>query len=154
MKYLILFITILWSSAIFSQNLTWELVVDGVGVSSHQDIQSLDFEAGPTVTSFSFVSTGAYAKTWSEVGLDTDKYFQVAFKSNSLDTFELNTIEYSERRSGTGIRDYELRYSKAIDFQTFTSMGIVSVPDNDLERDTTIHNVAIKIYPNDVFYLR
>ena len=138
----------------FSQQLTWDLTENGDGISNHPELTCLDFTVGTGVTSFTFSSTGAYAKSWSQDTLLLDDYFQAGFVSSALDTFELNTIEYSERRSNTGIHNYELRYSKDSAFTNYTSMGIVTVSDNDSERDTIIKNVDILILPKDTFYLR
>ncbi len=138
----------------FSQQLSWQLSVDGSGNSNHQELNCIDFTAGSGVTSFTFGSTGAYAKSWGPAGLDNNKYFQVGFTSVALDTFQLDNIQYSERRSGTGIRTYELRYSTQADFSTYTSLGIVNVPDNDSERDTSLQNLQLQIMPQSSFYLR
>ena len=154
MKQFVTVLLLILSISSFSQLLTWELSADGTGVSNQQELTCLNFTAGNGLSSFTFASTGAYAKSWSNASLDPDDYFQVGFISSAQDTFELNSIEYSERRSSTGIHNYELRYSTDSNFVTYTSMGIVSVPDNDSERDTVINNVDVLIIPQDTFYLR
>ncbi len=154
MKQVVLGVFFSITFSVFSQQLTWQLTNGGAGVSNHQELTCLDFIAGPGLTSFTFAETGAYAKKWSELDLDSSDYFQLGVVSSALDTFELNTIEYSERRSNTGIHNYELRYSSDTSFSVYTSLGIVVVSDNDLERDTILNNVDILILPQDTFYLR
>ncbi len=154
MKYYIFIVLFSLAFSSFSQQLSWQLSVDGSGNSNHQELNCIDFTAGSGVTSFTFGSTGAYAKSWGVAGLDNNDYFQVGFTSVALDTFQLDNIQYSERRSNTGIRTYELRYSTQADFSTYTSLGIVNIPDNDLERDTSLQNLQLQIMPQSSFYLR
>ena len=92
MRHYISIIFILFTLVGFSQQLTWELSSDGVGVSNHQELECLDFTAGVGVTSFEFGSTGVSAKQWTTGALDLTDYFQVGFRSSALDTFEFNTI--------------------------------------------------------------
>ena len=139
---------------LYSQQLSWDLTIDGTGVSNHQELTCLDFTAGSGVTSFTFSTTGAYAKSWNSPNLDIEDYFQTGFSSTAQDTFELNTIQFSERRSSTGIHTYEIRYSDQADFSTYISLGTVNVPDNDAERDTSIENLEILILPGSTFYMR
>lgn len=155
MKFITSIIFVLcFSLSSFSQVLSWDLSSDGVGVSTNQNLVCLDFTAGTGLSSFTFSSTGAYGKSWSSTALDLDDYFQAAFLSSSQDTFQLDQIEFGERRSGTGIHDYELRYSKDIDFTNFTSLAVVNVPDNDSERDKLLDISNVKILPGETFYLR
>ncbi|MBN2668625.1 MAG: lamin tail domain-containing protein [Bacteroidales bacterium] len=137
-----------------SQELSWNLSVDGQGISNHQELSTFNFIAGSGLTSFTYSSTGVYAKSWSSSGLDTSDYFQVGFRSTALDTFLLKSIAYSERRSSTGIRTYELQYASHADFSDASIIGTVQVPDDDLERDTILLNLDIFVLPQDSFYLR
>jgi len=154
MKLLITTLLLTLTTILYSQKLNWELNTDGTGISNHQELVCLDFTAGTGVTSLTFSTTGAYAKNWDTPNLDIEDYFQTGFSSSAQDTFELNTIQFSERRSNTGIHTYELRYSTQSDFSTYTSLGIVNVPDNDSERDTSIENLEILILPGSTFYIR
>ena len=154
MKRIILSIVYMFPFFVFSQQLTWDLTEDGKGISNHQELVCLDLTAGSALTSFTFSSTGATAKPWNVPEIDLERYFQAGFVSSAQDTFELNTVQFSERRTNTGIHNYELRYSKKNDFVDYVSLGVVSVPDNDSERDTSMENMDILIFPKDTFYLR
>lgn len=147
-------VLILINSKGAAQNLTWELVNDGSGISDYQELVGFDFKAGSGLTSFGFSSTGASAKQWTTGSLDIHDYFEVSFASYAQDTFVLKNLSYGERRSGTSIRTYQIRYSTESDFSNYTSLGEVTVPDNDSERDTTIQNMDVQILPQDTLYIR
>ncbi len=155
MKLNILTISLLLISWVsFSQSLSWELSENGTGVSNHQELIALDFSFGTGLTSPKFSSSGAYTKGWSQDGLNEDDYFQVGIVSTALDTFEIAQLEYSERRSNTGIRDYEIRYATKPDFSNYESLGLVNVPDNDKERDTLMQDLGVLLLPQDTLYIR
>lgn len=153
-KQLVFIAIVLSSLNLLSQQLSWDLITDGTGVSDHQELTCQSFIAGSGVSSFAFGTTGATGKSWSLDVLDINDYFEVSFVSSALDTFQINSIYYSERRSSTAIHIYELRYSSKADFATYTSLGTVNVPDDDLERDTIINYLNILVLPQDTFYLR
>ena len=154
MRLSILILLTFFYSISYTQQLSWDLSSSGEGVSNHQELECLDFIAGSGLTSFSFGSNGASAKQWTTGGLDENDYFQAAFVSSAQDTFVLNTIEFGERRSGTSIRTYEIRYSNQEDFLLHDTLTVVNVPDNDSERDTTIENLEILIFPQDTLFIR
>lgn len=137
-----------------AQEITWALTENGDAISSHSDFVGLPFNAGIGLSSFTFGSSGAYAKSWSPYGLDLDDYFELAFYSISTDTFELKSIAFSERRSNTAIRTFQLQYSKQADFSNSILLETYTVPDNDEERERELENVNILILPQDTFYLR
>ncbi|MCC5944240.1 MAG: fibronectin type III domain-containing protein [Bernardetiaceae bacterium] len=103
------------------------------------------------------LSTGGRARTannWSTGTLDNDKYFEF-----STSTVGFSDIEFSfdERRSGTGIRDFEIHYST--DGTTFTPLPttVTNVPDDtdwrfhdfDLSAITALNgqaNLTFRIY--------
>lgn len=151
---IVLLLGLMIESNVWAQQLSWELVSNGQGISNHQELVCVDFKAGSGLSSFAFGATGATAKSWSTAGVDTADYFQIALISTALDTFELSKIEYSERRSGTGIRNYEVIYYRNLDLSTPVSLGIGNVPDNDLERDSAFSNLDILVYPQDTIYIR
>ncbi|WP_375561187.1 Ig-like domain-containing protein [Bernardetia sp. OM2101] len=84
---------------------------------------------------------------WSDGAIDTDAYVQF---STSTSGFEAIQFLFDERRSGTGIRDFEVQYST--DGTTFTAIPttVTNVPDNtsyrshafDLSAITALNNQA------------
>ncbi len=150
----LIFLLGMYSLSLFPQTVAWELTENGIGVSDNQKLVPLDFSFGSGLTSTTFAASGAYAKGWSTEGLDANDYFQVAVCSNASDTLELMSIAYSERRSNSSIRDYEIKYSSDADFLNSISLGVVHLPDNDQERDTIIEDLGIWLLPDDTVFVR
>ncbi|MEZ5059457.1 MAG: hypothetical protein R2879_20690 [Saprospiraceae bacterium] len=54
------------------------------------------------------------ADDWSTGALDLDDYLEVGFTNEFGATIQVTGFGFNERRSGTGIRDIEVRYSTDI----------------------------------------
>lgn len=82
---------------------------------------------------------------WSTGALNADDYFQF---STSTSGFEAIQFLFDERRSGTGIRDFEVRYST--DGTTFTAIPatVTNVPDNTQYRSHSFDFSAITAIDN------
>lgn len=73
------------------------------------------------------------ARSWALGGFEGDDYFGFSIEPNEGFQLELSTLEFDERRSGSGIRAWEVRTS--LDgFSSALSPGSVAVPDNTSTR--------------------
>lgn len=105
-------------------------------------------DAQPADATFSDMSRGAgvtpgtaanafSASGWSTATLDTSDYYNFDITANGPDLLTLTNLNFSERRSSTGIRDISIRTS----LDSFTSdIFTTNVPDNDQFR---AHSVAL-----------
>lgn len=76
------------------------------------------------------------ASGWSTGALDPDDYFEFALTINSSTTAALSSIEFAERRSGTGVRNFVLRSS--LDAFATDTVAATAVPDDANTRNQTI----------------
>lgn len=72
---------------------------------------------------------------WSTGALDLDDYYGFSLTIDSGFTLDLTSLHFAERRSGTGIRNFQVRASND-NFTTFsTVVSEITVPDNTSTRD-------------------
>lgn len=109
-------------------------------------------DRGPGVTAGNAVNSIS-SSGWSTAALDVDDYYQFTLSANAGFTLDLDSIVFSERRSGTGIRDIAIRTS----LDSFTAnVFTANVPDDTLTRrqnavfgptfDSVIGPLTIRIY--------
>jgi len=129
-------------------------------------IPSLDLTGHATAAGGSGLTTEAYSSGngslwawsfagWSTAALDSTDYFEFAV---DLTDYAHITLSFDERRSGTGIRDFEVQYST--DGSTFTQIAstVTNVPDDtnfrshsfDFGLDTAV-DLAIRGQPTVQF---
>ncbi len=142
----------LFAVSIFAQTtlVSYDLTSDGSGVDATY-IDSRDFTSVNTGT-LTFSSTGAWASGWPTTNSQTD-YFEITVKPETGYKLTITDIEFGERRSGTGIRDYQVRWSSD-DFATYTTIATVNVPDNDAERTGDISSLSIIVNDGDSIQIR
>ncbi len=128
----------------------------GASSSSNGSAGSASFGSGNGSISFPAGngSTDSYsANSWSTGPLNANEYIEFCVSANPGWEMDLTDIEFDERRSNSGIRDFIVAYS----FDNFASSGntvaIENVPDNDSWRgheiDLTISGatqVCFRIY--------
>ncbi|MCX7954569.1 MAG: lamin tail domain-containing protein [Bacteroidales bacterium] len=140
---------------VYSQIAEWPLTTNGLPNVNSQYISAGIFKGGSGIGAITFGSNGAYASGWTvNTSIDTSDYYQISISPHQGYKLILEKIEYSERRSLSGIRSYELRISKDVTFSTYQTIANVNVPDNDLERDTAISGLSIIVNQNETLYLR
>jgi trimeric autotransporter adhesin len=151
-QFLLIFFTFLSLNS-FSQIAQWSLTSSGIANGVDSNIVASDFVSGSGLGALTFGSNGAFSNGWSTTGLDTNDYFEISLTPNAGYTVNLSAINFSERRSGTGIRDYQVRWS--IDnFMTFTNIATVNVPDDANERVGNISGLNINVEENVTIKIR
>ena len=133
----------------------WGLTSDGVPTLVNSNINAGNFSGSTGISSpVNFGADGAYASSWSTGTLDSTDYFQITLSPKTGYNLTVLDINFGERRSFTGIVDYEVRWSKSSDFSSSTTVAIVNVPDNDLERTGDISGLNINVDNGETLYVR
>ncbi|WP_460985632.1 ExeM/NucH family extracellular endonuclease [Spirosoma fluminis] len=102
------------------------------GNATFTGVTNITFPAGYNPTPGAAYS----AEGWSTGGLDPGKYIQFTITPNSGYALNVTGIGFTERRSGTGVRNAQVRYS--IDGNTFFDAGSeISIPDDTNPRSQT-----------------
>lgn len=149
---LLLLLCFLTSSAVFGQIASWDLTSDGnaSGVNANMSASAL---TATGTGSISFGSSGAFANGWSTGAIDTGKYFEITVTPNAGFQINITDINFGERRSGSGIRDYQVRWS--IDnFASDNTIATVNVPDNTAERTGDISGLDIDVEDGQTLKIR
>ena len=113
-----------------------------------------NFVAGTGVTSFAFGGSGAYGSGWSTAASpSTTNYFEVTVAPQAGYGLSISQIDYSERRSGTGIREFQVRISTN-NFSSYVVLATNAVPDNDSERTYSMADLNLLVQEGRTFRLR
>lgn len=153
--FLFLGISALLSINSFSQLANWALTTDGIPSGIAPNVSAGTFTQGSGLNTLSFGTSGASCSGWTtNTSVDSADYFQITIAPNSGYKLKITNILFSERRSLTGIRMYEVRISNIADFSTYTTLTTVNVPDDDLERDGTITGLNIIVNNGETLYIR
>lgn len=142
------------SQAFYGQLAQWPLTADGNPTSVDANVTATAFDKGSGIAAaISYGGTGAFVSGWSTGAIDLTDYFEVTIAPNASYNMNVTQFNFSERRSSTGIRDYQVRWSLD-DFSTFTTIATVNVPDNTSERDGSITGLNIDVADGEVLKFR
>ncbi len=144
---------------LFSLNFTgwgqianWVLTSNGNPSGVNENITATAFTA-IGVGTLTFGASGAYADNWSTGAINTGKYFEISVTPNSGYIIKISAVNFGERRSSTGIRNYQVRWS--IDnFSNSNTIATVSVPDNTEERTGNITGLDIDVVEGQTLKIR
>ncbi|HQW68288.1 MAG TPA: hypothetical protein PLH25_01370, partial [Flavobacterium sp.] len=138
----------------FGQLAQWPLTANGTptGVNTNATATSLNKGAG-IAAAISYGATGAFVDGWTTGGIDLTDYFEVTIAPNASYTMNVTQVNFSERRSGTGIRNYQVRWS-VDNFTNFTTIATVAVPDDTSERSGNITGLNINVAEGQVLKVR
>jgi len=145
----ILFFTTLSASA---QLVSYSLTANGTPSGVDANITATSFTSNGVGT-LTFGSNGAFANTWTTGGIDLTDYFEITLSPNAGYEINITAINFGERRSKTGIRDYQVRWS-VDDFASSTTIATVNVPDNDGERSGNITGLDIDVADGETIKIR
>ncbi len=138
-----------------AQLASWPLTADGNPTNVANNITAGTFTRGTGLNTLSFGTSGASCSGWTtNATVDTADYFQITVSPQTGYKLSINTIAFSERRSSTGIRYYEVRVSKTPNFATYTTLTTVNVPDDDLVRDGTLTGLNLIVLGGETLYIR
>lgn len=131
----------------------WDLTVNSSPNSVDINATAGNFVGGSGIGGVIFSGTGARATGWSQTTLDLNDYFEISIEPNTGLDMVINELLFGERRSGTGIHDYEVRWSKD-SFATSTTIATVNVPDNTSERTGDITGLNIPVNNGETIEFR
>lgn len=138
-----------------AQIASWSLTTDGNPSNVDANINAGVFKKGTGLNTLTFGTTGASCSGWTTTAApDTADYFQISVAPNSGFKLKITALLFSERRSLTGIREYQVRISTTANFSNYTTLTTVSVPDDDLERDGSINGLNIVVNNGETLYIR
>lgn len=133
----------------------WALTTDGTPNSVAAHVSAGDFTKGSGISNITYGSNGAYADSWTTLNSpDATDYFQITVAPSTGYTLNIQQILFGERRSGTGIRNYQVQYSTNADFSSATTIATVAVPDNDSERTGSITDLSVAVDEGKTLYIR
>jgi len=132
----------------------WDLTSDGIATNVDSNVNAGTFTNGLGISVVTFSADGAYADDWSTGALDSTDYFQITLSPDSGYDLSISAINFGERRSDTGIRDYQVKWSKNLDFSSATTIATENVPDDENERDGDITSLSIEVDNGETIYIR
>jgi len=132
----------------------WSLTTDGSPSNVNLNINAGEFTAGEGISYISYTEEGARASSWSQDNLDSTDYFEITLSPKTDYEMTISDINFGERRSLTGIRNYQVQWSKNADFSSATTIATVPVPDDDGERDENVTGLNIKVERGEKIYIR
>ncbi|MBN2746736.1 MAG: lamin tail domain-containing protein, partial [Bacteroidales bacterium] len=136
-----------------AQLASWPLTSDGNPTGVNSNLTATAFTSSGVGT-LSFGTDGAYANGWTtSTSIDLVEYFEVTISPTATNSLLISDINFSERRSSTGILNYQVRWSLD-DFSTFTTIATVTVPDDDNERDGSISGLSIAVSAGQTLKVR
>ena len=138
----------------FGQIASWSLTSNGVASGVDANIGAGNFTGGSGIGSITYAASGARASGWSTGAINSNDYFQVTLSPDAGYTINISDINFGERRSNTGIRDYQVQWSVNADFSSATTIATVNVPDNDSERSGDISSLNIDVADGETIYIR
>lgn len=153
MKTFFFIVALFFSLSISAQLVQWPLSVDGQSVVNGTNLFASDFTGGNSVT-INYGTSGAYASGWPTGAATTDDYYQIAIAPDTGYKLTITALNFSERRSLSGIRNYEVRYSTDTSFSFYTVLSTITVPDDDAERDGSISGLNLFVNSGDTLYVR
>ncbi len=132
---------------------SWALTSDGNPSGVNTNVTASAFTSSGVGT-LTFGSDGAYANGWTtNASIDLAKYFEVTISPSSSNSLLISAINFSERRSSTGILAYQVRWSLD-NFSSSTTLATVTVPDDDNERDGSISGLSIAVAAGQTLKIR
>ncbi|MCB9256007.1 MAG: choice-of-anchor D domain-containing protein [Chitinophagales bacterium] len=132
----------------------WPLTTNGSPSSVDPDVVAGNFTNGSGISAISYGTNGAFSSGWSTGALNANDYFEIQIEPAAGFNLEINEVLFSERRSGTGIRDYQVRWSTNASFSSPTTIATVNVPDNTSDRSGNITGLNIIVNDGETLYLR
>lgn len=131
-----------WGSIVLTFNLTGQPGDQASTAASftNANATSVNLSRGSGVTS-SAAGDSISSSGWTTgSSVDLNDYYGFSIKANSGYTATINNLSFAERRSGTGIRNFEVR-SSTDNFATFTSQSSFFVPGDTT--DTRQHSITL-----------
>lgn len=133
----------------------WALTADGAGTTEEPGKVTVgNFVGGSGISVITYGTSGGYASQWtSATTVDANDYFEVSVAPQTGYGLVISGIDYSERRSSTGIREFQVRVSTN-NFASYVVLATNAVPDNDSERTYSISDLSLSVAEGKTLKLR
>lgn len=133
----------------------WALTADGTGTTEEAGKVTVgNFIGGPGIGAITFGSNGGYANSWTENATpDSSDYYEVTLSPDAGYGLIISQIDFGERRSGTGIREFQVRVSTN-NFSSYTLLYTMGVPDDDNERSHSLTDLNLQVAEGGTLQLR
>lgn len=140
------------SGAILGQ---WALTEDGTGTTEEPEKVTVgNFTGGSGISAIQYGISGGYATSWTlNPTLDPNDYFEVSLAPVGVYGLVISDIAYSERRSSTSIRTFQVRVSTN-NFSSYVVLETNEVPDNTNERSYSLSDLSLSAAQGQTFQLR
>ena len=97
-----------WGQSTLSK---WALTSNDSPNSVAANVSAGNYTGGTGISSITYGVSGAYAEGWTtSTTPDANDYFQITVAPSSGYELEIQEILFGERRSGTGIREYQVQW--------------------------------------------
>ncbi|MDP4275888.1 MAG: hypothetical protein Q8907_16595, partial [Bacteroidota bacterium] len=136
------------------QIVKWNLVTDGSPTPVSSNCSSGWLTPGSGITISPVSGEWANANSWPATSVDTSKYYQVFLAPHKGYKLTITALHFSERRSLTGIRKFQVRWSKSASFTQYDTFPAVTVPDDDAVRAHILDNLNLAASQNDTLFIR
>ncbi|NCD22072.1 MAG: hypothetical protein EOL90_03930 [Spartobacteria bacterium] len=133
----------------------WALTADGTGTTEESDKVTVgNFVGGAGIGAITYGPNGAYANSWTSGGSpDSTDYYEVTLSPEGGFGLVINQVDFGEYRSGTGIREFQVRISTN-NFSSYKVLATNAVPDNTNPRSYSISDLNISVAEGNSFKLR
>lgn len=133
----------------------WALTADGTGTTEEAGKVTVgNFIGGPGIGEITYGSNGGYANGWTlNATPDSTDYFEVTLSPQAGYGLIISQIDFGERRSGTGIREFQVRVSTN-NFSSYTLLATTPVPDTDGSRAHSIPDLNLQVQESHTVGLR
>ncbi len=136
-----------------AQLASWALTSDGNPSGVNTNVTASTFTSS-SVGTLTFGTDGAFVNNWTtSSSIDVNQYFEVTISPTSSNSLHISAINFSERRSLTGILAYQVRWSLD-NFSSFTTLATVTVPDDENEREGSISGLLIAVAAGQTLKIR
>jgi PKD repeat protein len=152
-KRILILSLLLLASYLCADTLSSWALTSGGSATPADHITAGVFTPGAGIGAITYGSTGAYANGWSTATLDLTDYFEVTIAPANGYTLDITDVTFSERRSSTGIRSYQVR-SSMDGFTTFNTLSTVDVPDDTNIRAGNLTGLTIHVNSGQTLSIR
>lgn len=146
-------VMLLGANGVNAQIASWALTSNGTASGVNANVTAGSFTGGSGIGVIEFGTSGAFATGWSTGNLGSTDYFQITIAPNSGYDLNITAVNFGERRSGTGIRNYQVKCSTD-GFSSSTTIATQSVPDNTDERSGSVSSLDIDVTNGQTLTIR
>jgi PKD repeat protein len=153
-KRLLAFLILMLCVSLFADTLaSWPLTANGVATDVLANVNAGVFAGGSGISAVTYGANGAWSDHWGSTTIDTNCYFDISIAPAGQYRLHITDLNFSERRSSTGIREYVVR-SSLDNFSTYTGLADVTVPDNPDTRVGSLTGLTLTVEPGQTLHFR